>query len=145
MARINKRIDMNLGSILSDDSVTADKKTKKRKEPAMPPPSKEEANRILDCLWEKNPVLSLTSSLSAMTGLRYSDASWMRYSDFYDDLGNFRTSLKVCQQKTFNMRIGRKNNPASEAQAFRNSLVTVYTNSEIKNIVEETRLFFRWK
>lgn len=130
--RINQRIEISVNT----DGLLETRK--KRKQKSMPPRTKKEANQILDALHERNPILALTSEMSALTGLRYSDCSWLKYSDFYDEFDNFLPQLQICQQKVFRMRIGRKN-PMSEAQAFRKSLVQVYTSSEIERIVEETR------
>lgn len=136
MSRINQRID---ASLYKPNKATG--KTKKRKEPSMPPKDKEEANRILDRLYERSPTLALCSQISALTGLRYSDASWLTYDDFYDEHGNFKPFFTLCQQKPFRMRVGRKDKPMTTAEAFKKSSVTIYTNEDIQNIVEETRRF----
>jgi integrase len=137
MTRFNKRIDFRQ----SDNASNGKTNRKKKKAPSLPPKDRAEANRILDALYDRNPLLGLCCEMSAMTGLRYSDASWLRYDDFYDENGCFVESLTVCQQKVFNMRIGRKEKPLPENLAFRKSNVTVYTNSEIQRIVEDTRAF----
>ncbi|WP_305831168.1 tyrosine-type recombinase/integrase [Photobacterium leiognathi] len=134
MARINNRIDSKFIDL------TLSGKEKKRKEHSLPPRNEREANLILDRLWDRNPILALTCQMSALTGLRYSDASWLKFSDFYDEFGSFKTSFKLCQQKTFNMRIGSKN-PLSPPDAFRKSVVTIYTNSDILEIVEQCKVF----
>jgi integrase len=134
--RINQRIERK--AIIKRDG------TKKRtKQKSLPPPNKEIANLIFDLLWEINPTLSLTAQISALTGLRYSDASWLMFEDFYDDEGNFVDQFDLCQQKPYNMRLSRIDNPSNEdkAEAFRKSIVVVYTNPEIKNIVEEAQRF----
>ena len=136
MSRINQRID---ASLYKPNSTTG--KMKKRKAPSMPPKDKKEANRILDRLYERSPTLALCCQMSALTGLRYSDASWLTYDDFYDEHDNFKPFFTLCQQKTFRMRVGRKDNPMSDSEAYRKSSVTIYTNKEIQNIVEESRIF----
>ncbi len=141
MSRVNPRIDAKL---LGSELGATETKTKKRKEASMPPQTIAEANRILDVIYDRNPTLSLCCQMSALTGLRYSDAAWLRYDDFYDKYGNFRDSVSICQQKPFNMRMGRadaKQSKEYEREAYRKSLVTVYTTKEIEAIVEETRHF----
>ncbi|MFA0393425.1 tyrosine-type recombinase/integrase [Vibrio sp. 10N.222.54.A1] len=134
--RINQRIEPKT-------ALRKDGKSKKRKETSLPPPNKTIANLIFDRIWEINPILSLTSQMASLTGLRYSDASWLRYDDFYDENENFLEQFNVCQQKPYRMRISRMKQPSEsdEAEAFRKSLVVVYTTPEIQEIVEQTRLF----
>lgn len=134
MSRINLRIDASIES-------KGGKSREKKKVPSMPPQTAEEANLILDELWEISPTLSLTCSMSALTGLRYSDASWLRYDDFYDEYGNFKEQFSVCQQKTFRMRMGRKKSDISAQEAFRKSSLNIYTNDEVRKIVEESRYY----
>ncbi|WP_039970646.1 tyrosine-type recombinase/integrase [Vibrio halioticoli] len=141
MRRINPRVDANLIGGRNFDSIAP---KKKRKTASMPPESVKDANRILDALYERSPILSLCCQMSALTGLRYSDSTWLRYDDFYDSYGNFKDSVAVVQQKPFNMRMGRKDSEFSaekERNALRKSIVTLYTTNEIKKIVDETRLF----
>ncbi len=125
--RINQRIELDVSSF---------SEPKKRKEPTKPPRNAEEAQVIMDELYDRNPLLSLTASMSAMTGLRYSDASWLIYQDFVDEFGNWKDSTDVCQQKTFNMRIARGVN---KVNAYKSSLVRVFINDDIKEIIEEAR------
>lgn len=132
--RINKRIDASL------ENQDNQNRLRKRKEASLPPQTKAEAQLILDRIWDISPVLSLCCSISALTGLRYSDASWLRFDDFYDEYGNFRESFKLCQQKTFRMRTGKKKSPMPKAEAYGKSLVTIYTNEEIESVVQEARL-----
>ncbi|NGZ66652.1 tyrosine-type recombinase/integrase [Vibrio aestuarianus subsp. cardii] len=134
--RLNRRVDAKITR-----PITKHGKQKKSKVATVPPKTPEMANLILDRLYERNPILSLTCQMSALTGLRYSDCSWLKYDDFYTPTGDFRESIHVCQQKTYGMRVGRKNKPMSQDEAFRKSIVVVYTNSEIEEVVKETRLF----
>ena len=136
MSRLNRRVDARISV-----QTTNLGKPKKAKEKSLPPHSLDLANAIFDRLFDYNPRLALSSQLSSLTGLRYSDCSWLKYSDFYDQYGNFKPSFEVCQQKTFGMRIGRKHKPLDEAEAFRKSLVTIYTNQEIEELVKETRFY----
>lgn len=126
----NKRIDAQIS-----ESLTKDGKKKKRKDKSYPPQTKEEANKILNAIWQRNQVLSLCCEMSALTGLRYSDSSWLTYADFYDDFGNFKPHFELCQQKPFRMRMGRSAKKIDEATAFRKSLVRIYTNDAIEDIV----------
>ncbi|ELA9367513.1 tyrosine-type recombinase/integrase [Vibrio parahaemolyticus] len=134
--RLNRRVDAKIVR-----PSTKSGKLKKSKVPSVPPKTPEMANLILDRLYERNPILGLTCQMSALTGLRYSDASWLKYDDFYTPNGEFRESIEVCQQKTFGMRVGRKDNPMSEDEAFRKSICVVYTSNAIEELVKETRLF----
>lgn len=133
MNRLNKRIDSSRIAYKENGEV------KRKKKPSMPPRNQQEANLILDRLWAKNPLLSLTASMSALTGLRYSDAAWLRFDDFYDEHGDFKTHFDLCQQKIFRMKMGR--GASSESDAFRKSMVRVYTNESIEEIVEECRSY----
>lgn len=130
MSRLNKRIDSQL------ITKTKSGKTKKTKRASSPPRDKEEASLILDELWEINPLLSLTCSISSLTGLRYSDASWLRFDDFYDENGSFKKHFDLIQQKPFRMRISRG---VEKSQAVRKSIIRVYTNNDIKEIVDECK------
>lgn len=134
MSRLNRRIDAIRPAI-----ETKDGGKKRRKEESKPPRSDEEANRIFDELWEINPLLSLTAQLCSLTGLRYTDAAWLRYDDFYDEYGNFRSQFQLCQQKVYRQRVAR--NPDEESEAFRRSQTTIYNTSEIQQLVEETRFY----
>lgn len=136
MSRLNKRIDKQLEET---DQVTG--KKKKRKSRSFPPKTKAQAQLIFDAIWKKNPILSLCCQMSGLTGLRYSDASWLMRSDFYDKYGNFKESFEICQQKTYNMRVGAKNSTISQSDAYNKSLVTIYTNPEIREIVEDCEVF----
>ncbi|NOI32277.1 tyrosine-type recombinase/integrase [Vibrio coralliilyticus] len=132
MTRINQRIDF-------DSSITTNHvgKPKRRKEATKPPKNAKEAKAIIDELYDRSPLLALTSSMSALTGLRYSDASWLKFSDFKDEFGNWKSSFDVCQQKTYRMRIARNKDNATSA--YNASLVRIFLNEDIKEIVEECR------
>lgn len=132
MSRMNKRIER-------PTVTTKTGEVKKTKQESKPPESIEQANQIFDELWERNPLLCLTAQMSALTGLRYSDASWLKYSDFYDDFDQFKPSFELCQQKVYRIRASRKSESESDSDLFRKSLVTIYNNQEIRQIVEETR------
>lgn len=82
-------------------------------------------------------MLSLTASMSALTGLRYSDASWLTFDDFVDQSGEYREHIDICQQKPYRMRIGRGIEPSV---AFRASTVRIFVNDGFKEIIEECRI-----
>lgn len=82
-------------------------------------------------------MLSLTASMSALTGLRYSDASWLTFDDFVDQNGEYREHIDICQQKPYRMRIGRGIEPSV---AFRASTVRIFVNDGFKEIIEECRI-----
>jgi integrase len=134
----NKRIDAQLSE---SSKRTKEGKAKKRKEKSFPPKNKEEANKILNNIWQRNQTLSLCFSISALTGLRYSDASWLEYGDFYDEFGRFKPFFDLCQQKSYRMRCGRmKAGNMDTSTAFRKSIVRVYNNNAIREIVEDCRI-----
>ncbi|MEZ9863843.1 tyrosine-type recombinase/integrase [Vibrio breoganii] len=140
MARLNPRIDAKI----LDDSKSSTNGAKKTKTASMPPKTIEQANRILDALYDRSPTLSLCCQMSALTGLRYSDSAWLKYSDFYDKHGNFLEQVTVIQQKSYNMRLGRSGvelTKENRIAALRKSKVEIYTTQEIQKIVEETRYF----
>lgn len=126
MSRVNRRID----------SKGSDKKVEKTKEASLPPSDAKELELILDRLWEINPLLSLTCSMSALSGLRYSDCSWLRYDDFFTAGGRSKPHFDLIQQKPYRMRIA---NGVETAEAERKSKVRIYVNQEMLEIVEETR------
>ncbi|MCF7456200.1 tyrosine-type recombinase/integrase [Vibrio sp. Vb0587] len=131
--RINQRIDISNDNL----GLTVQGTKKRRKEPTKPPKSADEARALIEELYERSPLLSLTASMSALTGLRYSDASWLEYSDFFDEFGQWKKHFDLCQQKAFNMRIAREG--TDRATAYNASLVRVYINDGIKEIVDECR------
>ncbi|BBM67897.1 hypothetical protein VA249_45430 (plasmid) [Vibrio alfacsensis] len=134
VARINQRIDY----ALDNESIErTGKKKKSKKKATKPPRSADEARLIIDELYERNPLLGLTASMSALTGLRYSDTSWLKFSDFIDSHGNWVHSFDLCQQKTYNMRCSKED--VDKDLAYKDSLVRVYVNDSIKEIVEECR------
>jgi integrase len=131
---LNRRIDAQLSPRVDKNG-----KKKKRKEHSMPPKDKEEAKRILDAAWQKNPTLCLCFSMQALTGLRYSDCSWLMYSDFFDEKGRFKKSFQICQQKSYRIRMSQKDKEVDADTAFRKSLVTIYNNPAIREIVEDCK------
>lgn len=131
----NRRIDAQISVDYKNDG-----SIKKRKEKSLPPKDKKQANEILDLLWQQNQVLSLCCLMQSLTGLRYSDASWLKYSDFYDEFGKLKPFFDLCQQKSFRMRIGRKRaKPMTQSDAFRKSLVRVYTNEAIEHVIADCK------
>lgn len=127
--RRNQRIEFN-------GNLTKNGEKKRKKNPTKPPKNAYEAQSIIEELYERNPLLSLTASMSALTGLRYSDASWLAFDDFIDQQGRYRAYIDVCQQKSYRMRIGRGLDPAL---AYTASIVRVFFNDDIKDIIEECR------
>lgn len=131
MARIDIELDENIVD-------------RNKKPPADPPRSKAEADNILDILYDINKVLGLTCLMQSLSGLRYSDASYLKYSDFYDSDGLFRARFNLVQQKTYRMRLKRFEikNKREATKAEKQSLalksrVCVYTNKAIRKIVDE--------
>jgi len=124
--RIDERVDLPKNK---------DGKSKKKKDSSKPPENNRQAERIFDALWDINPVLSLCSQMQAVTGLRYSDASWLKYSDFINDDGSYKDCVDVIQQKVFNMIMYSKKTPVAEA--VRKSTVRVFVNDSVKEIVAE--------
>ncbi|WP_434999979.1 tyrosine-type recombinase/integrase (plasmid) [Vibrio scophthalmi] len=132
------RIDIELGD---NETIVA------KKLPADPPRSSEEAEYVLDVLYDINKVLGLTCRMQSLTGLRYSDASYLKYSDFYDADGLFRSRFNLIQQKTYRMRLKRFElkherlaTKAEKQMLARKSRVCVYTNKAIRNIVDEAAI-----
>ena len=134
MLRTNKRIDERLTLQRKSNG-----ELKKRKEASLPPSNADEANKIFDELWEINPVLSLSCQMQSLTGLRYSDASWLKYDDFIASSGHYLEHFDVIQQKVFNMLMHDKYKNISEAQAVKSSTVRIYINDAIKDVVAECK------
>jgi integrase len=144
MKRINKRIDERLD--VTKITTHCVKVSKKRKQSSLPPKNAKQASIIFDELWDINPVLSLCSQIQALTGLRYSDASWLRFDDFMAKNGEgFVENFIVIQQKVFNMLSHKKSpieaeNQHIEAEAIKSSSVRIYINKAIRKIVTECRI-----
>ncbi len=139
MKKINKRIDEQLGISKSLDP--NGKAGRKRKEASLPPKNAKDANKIFDELWEINPVLSLCSQMQSLTGLRYSDASWLRFDDLESNDGvGYVEQFPVIQQKVFNMLTHEKYKNISRAEAIKKSRVHILVNQSIIELVEECRL-----
>lgn len=129
----NKRID----SLLDSLKINSGEKAKKTKEKSLPPRSQKEAQLIFDRLWEISPVLSLCSQIQAVTGLRYSDASWLKFNDFMDNNGDFKDSALVIQQKVFNMIM--HSNKMNAQVAAKRSTVKVLIDESVKDIVKKCK------
>lgn len=127
--RINNRIEFR-------GEITKSGAKKKTKIATKPPQNAKEAQLIIAELYERNPLLSLTASISALTGLRYGDASWLTFDDFIDSQGRYRDYANICQQKTYRMRIGRG---AEHSVAFQSSIVRIFVNKGIIAIIDECR------
>lgn len=114
--------------------------TKKRKSPSQPPRTDLQFESIVKETERRSPVLCCTIMMQALTGLRYSDASWLRFDDFYRN-GKFVDSFVVYQQKTYNMKktLLTKKGDVSESvmhsHALDTSKVVIYTNVQIEAVV----------
>jgi integrase len=100
---------------------------------SFPPRNKKECRQILSAVDEINPVIALMLEMMALTGLRYSDVSRLRFSDVMIN-GVFRDSIVVIQTKPFNKRIasGMKATLAKDR-----SKVIVYINEQAKELLED--------
>ncbi len=127
---------------------------KKRKVPSKPPTSQKQLNAIFDEVYKLNPTLYYLFHMSSLTGLRFSDASWLMIEDFYDArTKTFVDDFPVVQQKTYNMAVSRMSNKIIrekgqdalteqkladiQSTAASNSTVNVYVNAEMKELVTD--------
>ncbi|MBD1577840.1 tyrosine-type recombinase/integrase [Vibrio sp. S11_S32] len=139
---------------------------KKIKLASLPPKSKKEFFAIYDFVFDRNPSVARTFYMSALTGLRYSDCSWLMFSDFISENSNkFKPHFDVIQQKTYNMALTRlknkhikdngldsKNVDISDdivdklkSIAAKKAKHTVYINEEIEFLVQEIISERKWK
>ncbi|UJF18101.1 hypothetical protein L0B53_13870 [Vibrio sp. SS-MA-C1-2] len=96
--RIN-RVDLNI-----DDTGVI--KKERRKVPSKPPKNSHILDSILLQVEMKNEILSLILKMQAITGLRFSDASWLRFDDVIED-NRYKDKFIVYQQKLFNSALTR--------------------------------------
>ncbi|MDK9790657.1 site-specific integrase [Vibrio sp. D431a] len=119
---------------------------RKKKEPSQPPRSDKQFVDIIHNLRSRNIFLAYTLEMQALTGLRYSDCSCLKFTDFYRN-EEFVDSFVIYQQKIFYNKVTRltKKGEKTEAEilraAFEASKVLIYTNERIKQIVEECKVF----
>ncbi|WP_105903550.1 site-specific integrase [Vibrio gangliei] len=145
-----KRIDAVVNEF---DNGSVISKKKKSKVPSIPPKSVKELNAIFDEVYKQNETLYQIFHMAALTGLRFSDASWLTVEDFYDnEVGKFVDSFSLSQQKTCNMAITRLTKKrlkekgvdqlseaeikAIESRAKKGSMVTIFVNDEMREIVQ---------
>ncbi len=137
-----RRVDILHKSALETNEENS---VRKKKKPSLPPRNDHEFLDILDAVYVRNPILSYNLHMQALTGLRYSDASWLMFDDFFQHK-QWVDRFTVIQQKIFNMQMGRlakKGVPEKEAVsiATQKAQVTIFVNDEIKTLVEKCRLF----
>lgn len=143
-----KRIDLLFD--LTGSGSGEDGKTRKRKEPSIPPKNDLELARVIDDIYERNSILSYCLMMQALTGLRYSDCSQLMFDDFYRN-GKFVDKFSVIQQKTFGSRvtkrvrkieresgksIGKEDYAKIVRKAAAESTVVVFLNDSVKELVE---------
>ncbi|KLV03517.1 hypothetical protein ABT56_18970 [Photobacterium aquae] len=99
---------------------------------------------IIDTVYDKNPVLAKLLYMQALTGLRYSDCSWLRYDDFYDEKGKFVAEFDVIQQKVYHKVLTHliQKKPETplhelEAKAKKKARHTIHVMPAMKEIVQE--------
>lgn len=76
-----------------------------------PPKDKEELRKILDDVARTNTVVALMLELMALTGLRYSDCSELRFSDVMINNG-IRDKVTVIQKKAHSKRLSSGASPS---------------------------------
>lgn len=119
---------------------------RKKKEPSQPPRGDEQFNAVIQELKARNVFLGYTCEMQALTGLRYSDCSSLKFSDFYRN-GEFVDSFVIYQQKIYYNKVSRleikggKSESEIKRSALDASKVIIYTNSRIKEIVEACTIF----
>jgi integrase len=99
----------------------------------MPPQTKEACRKILSEVDKINPVIALMLEFSALTGLRYSDVSRLKFTDLMVN-GVIRDSIVVIQVKAFNKRIAAG---IKAAVAKDRSKVTIFINEQCKAVIED--------
>lgn len=102
-------------------------------ERSYPPRTKDECRLILSKVDAINPIVALMLEFSALTGLRFSDVTRLKFSNLMIN-GQWRDELDVIQVKTFNKRItlGQK---ASDAKS--KSRVRVFINDQCKELLDD--------
>lgn len=133
-----QRVDILYGG--EGDYLNVEAPRKNRKVPSQPPRTEIQFESIVSAVEARSPVLALTIMMQALTGLRYSDASWLRFDDFYRN-GHFVDSFSVYQQKTYNMKRtllkkkGIVDNQIIHSRCMEASKVVIYTNDQIEKVV----------
>ncbi|HIF9321610.1 tyrosine-type recombinase/integrase (plasmid) [Photobacterium damselae subsp. damselae] len=104
---------------------------------AYPISNMNEVRDILRLVDAKNPIIRLLFEFEIRTGLRYVDASKVKWSDVKIN-GVWRQSFTVVQSKSFNKRMtcGQR-----EANARRDSSLTIHMNSELIALLEDLESF----
>ena len=104
---------------------------------AFPVTNKRELQEILERMDSINPMIRLMLEFEARTGLRYSDASNVKFIDVMIN-GVVKSSFDVIQSKTYKKRISCGIDEKSAKTA---SKKTVYINDPLKKLIEEAMYF----
>lgn len=98
--------------------------------------SKEELLEILSRLREKNKLVALLVEFEARTGLRYSDASRLKFNQVMIN-GVARDHFSVVQSKAYNVRVKRG---VKESVAKEKSKVIIHSNNSLKELIRQIYL-----
>ena len=105
-----------------------------------PPRSPKQCRQILQEVDQVNPIIALMLEFSALTGLRYSDASQVRISDVYIN-GVIRDSITVVQTKSYNKRLTIYKRRMDERAAIRlakqKSEIEIHFNEQCKELIAD--------
>ena len=106
-----------------------------------PPESEKELNIILDYVYQKSPLLSMTFELQSLTGLRYSDASQIEWDDVMLSDGTYREYLSVTQIKKYNILKNQKKYQINTSDLEENSNVFIPIGEKLIQLFENLRVF----
>lgn len=99
-----------------------------------------ELQQILAKMDQKNPLISMLLEFCVRSGLRYGDATKLKFSDVMVN-GVVRSAFDVVQSKGYNMRRNRTKNPASHKAASTAAKITIHVSEEFKDLIRQIHDF----
>ncbi|HIF9347060.1 TPA: tyrosine-type recombinase/integrase [Photobacterium damselae] len=104
---------------------------------AYPMSNMTEVQNVLRLVDQINPIIRLLFEFEVRTGLRYVDASQVKWSDVKIN-GVWRQSFTIIQSKPFNKRVSCGKNIAN---ARRDSAITIHMNQELIELLTDLESF----
>lgn len=96
-----------------------------------------EVKQVLALVDQTNPIIRLMFEFEVRTGLRYVDATKVKWADVKIN-GVWRQSFTIVQSKAYNKRL---TNGMAPANARRESSLTIHMNSELITLLEDLEGF----
>ncbi|BBM67660.1 MULTISPECIES: tyrosine-type recombinase/integrase [Vibrio] len=152
MATSNKNMGMNPfvnRKVQRVDRITKDSTNQqiKKRNAKSEAPSFTNYRKLLDTVYLQNPILSLLFEMQSLTGLRFSDASTLIRSDFYDeDTNRFKPYFDFTPLKTYSLAYSKiansekgktKTHDEIDSLARTEAMLTIFTNDRIREVIDE--------